>query len=85
MNNPLDPFHFDPTYNPGTSTPNVQIESLTLPDLMKNPHVLTMYNNWKDASTQVVQAAQMQQILWKENTQLHAEVSSLQEKHQQVL
>jgi hypothetical protein len=85
MNHPLDQFPIDPTYNPGTSTSNIQIESLTLHDLMKNPHVLTTYNNWKEASTQVVQAAQMQQSLWKENSQLHAEVSSLQEKHQQAL
>jgi hypothetical protein len=85
MNHPLDPFRFDPTYNPGASTSNIQIESFTLHDLLKNPHVLTMYNNWMNAITQVVQAAQMQQTLLKENFRLNAEVNSLQENHQQAL
>jgi len=85
MSQSFDPFNFDPTYNPGASTSNMPIESLSLHDLMKNPHVLTMYNNWKDATTQVIQAAQMQQSLFKENTRLHAEVNAMQEKHQQAL
>ena len=85
MDHSIDPFNFGSTYNPDAGTSNIPIESLTLHDLMKNPHVLTMYNNWKDASTQVVQAAQMQQTLWKENSRLNAEVNSLQEKHRQAL
>jgi hypothetical protein len=87
MNNPLNSFNFDPTYvnNLASTGPSTQIESLTLPELMKNPHVLTMYNNWKDASTQIVQVTQMQHNLWQENTRLNAEVKSLQERHQQAL
>jgi len=81
----MNPFNFDPTYVDNLPGPSAQIESLALPELMKNPHVLTMYNNWKDASAQVVQAAQMQQNLWQENTRLNAEVKSLHEKHQQAL
>jgi hypothetical protein len=52
---------------------------------MKNQHVQSMYSNWQDASTQVIQAAQMQQSLYKENLRLNAEVTALQEKHQQEL
>jgi len=85
MNHSLDLFNFDSTFNPGASTSNTQIESLTLHELMKNPHVITMYNNWKDASTQVVHAAQMQQTLWKENSWLNAEVNAMLEKHQLAL
>jgi len=57
-----------------THTPPTQVESLSLPELMKNPHVQTMYNNWKDASAQVVESAQMQQTLWKENKRLNDEL-----------
>ena len=85
----MDPFPFNPdaNYNGQANqlTPNIQIENLTLPDLMKNQHVQAMYKDWKDASNQVVQAAQMQQSLWQENTRLIAQVSSLQEKHRQDL
>lgn len=80
MNHPMNPFDFDPNYlndlaSTGSST---QIESLALPELMKNQHVQTMYKS-------CVQASEMQQSLWKEITRLNAEVSSLQEKHQQSL
>ena len=82
------PFSFDrqPFTNPQTlSAPSTQVESLTLPELMKNQHVQTMCNNWKDASTQIVQGAQMQQKLWTKNTQLNAEIQAIQESHQQTL
>jgi hypothetical protein len=75
--------HFDPFQVPVPSGP--QVESLSLPELMRNPHVQTMYNNWKDASAQVVQGAQMQQSLWTENKRLTDEVTALQEKQHQAL
>jgi hypothetical protein len=56
---------------------SIQVESLALPDLMKNPHVQAMYNGWKDA-------AQMQQSLWKENARLRAEVNALHEERQDL-
>lgn len=66
--------------------PGVQIEELSLPDLMKNRHVQAMYKDWKDASNQVIQASnqviqasQMQQTLWQENSRLVAEVSALKD------
>jgi hypothetical protein len=73
---------FDPTLNPQTGqashpTPGIQIEGLTLPDLMKNQHVQAMYKDWKDASSQVIKASQIQQSLWQENARLNAEVNSL--------
>jgi hypothetical protein len=74
------PFNLDgqPFANPQTlSAPSTQVESLTLPELMKNQHVQTMYNNWKDASVQIVQGAQMQQKLWTENNWLNAEIQAL--------
>ena len=82
-------FQFDPP-NPQTgqtsnSTPSIQIEELTLPDLMKNQHVQAMYNDWKDASSQVIKASQIQQSLWQENSHLSAEVNSLKNSNQQDL
>jgi len=74
-------FLFDPTLNPQTGqaylTPSIQIEGLTLPNLMKNQHVQAMYKDWKDASSQVIKASQIQQSLWQENARLTAEVNSL--------
>jgi len=93
--NPQNSNHPQISFNPQNSNPpqipqnprppSIQVESLTLPDLMKNQHVQSMYSNWQDASTQVIQAAQMQQSLYKENLRLNAEVTALQEKHQQEL
>lgn len=69
-------FNFDPFQAPAP---------LALPELMRNPHVQMMFNNWKDASAQVVQGAQMQQSLWTENKRLTDEVTALQEKQHQAL
>ena len=44
---------------------------------MKNQHVQAMYKDWKDASSQVIKASQIQQSLWVENARLTAEVNSL--------
>ena len=75
-------FQFDPTLNPQTGqashpTPAIQIEGLTLPELMKNQHIQAMYKDWKEASSQVIKASQIQQSLWVENAHLTAEVNSL--------
>ena len=86
------PFQFNPTAFNGhinqanQPAPDVQIEELSLPDLMKNQHVQAMYKDWKDASkqviqasNQVIQASQIQQTLWQENSHLLAEVSALKD------
>jgi hypothetical protein len=92
VNNPmqhLEPFNYAPntlqmdSINVGQPSQNPPIESLALPDLMKNPHVQAMFNNWKDASNQVVQTAQMQQTLWQENCRLNAEINALQANRQE--
>jgi len=83
FNDTLLNFDFDPAggFPPGhqnVSSPTVQVESLSLADLMKNRHVQNMYNKWQEASNQVIQSAQMQQNLWQENSRLTAEVNALQ-------
>jgi hypothetical protein len=92
VNNPmqhLEPFNYAPntlqmdSINVSQPSQNPPIESLALPDLMKNPHVQAMFNNWKDASNQVVQTAQMQQTLWQENCRLNAEINALQANRQE--
>jgi hypothetical protein len=57
-------------------SPLPQIENLDLADLLKNPHVQAMYSSWKEASSQVVQSAQLQQTLIAENRCLNAEVEA---------
>jgi hypothetical protein len=85
----MDTFQFNPTNHPtgqaNQPTPGIQIEELSLPDLMKNQHVQAMYNDWKDASNQVVKASQMQQSLWQENFHLNTEVSALKDMNHQDL
>jgi hypothetical protein len=64
------------------SSPNVMgqptrsIESLELPDLMRNRHVLSMYNSWKATE-------EMQQSLWKRYVRICSEVDSLKADAQQ--
>ena len=84
----FNPFNFDPPYNndgQASNAPSAQVESLSLPELMKNEHVQAMYNNWKHVSAQVVQDAQMHHTLWQENTRLSAEVTALWEQQHQTL
>ena len=81
-------FQFDPTLNRtglASHPTSMQVEELTLPDLMKNQHVQAMYKDWKDASNQVIEASRMQQTLWQENPRLNAEVNSLKDSHWQDL
>jgi hypothetical protein len=59
----------------------LSVESLDLPDLMKNPHVQSMYKSWSDASQQVVQSAQLHNSLLQENMRLNAEVLALKTSH----
>jgi hypothetical protein len=64
-------FGFNPGPNLTPQTPTIQIEDLSLPDVMKNPHVQRMFN--------------IQQSLYQENTRLSAEVKELQTlRHENV-
>lgn len=57
---------------------NFNVEALTLPDLMKNRIVRTMYADWQNASNQLVRDAQMKDNLYQENLRLTAQVNALQ-------
>ena len=81
-------FEFDPTRSQTgqASLPSsIQVEELSLPDLMKNRHVQAMFRDWKDASNQVIEGSRMQQTLWQENARLNAEVNSLKDSHRHDL
>lgn len=61
------------------------VETLSMADLMKNPHVQSIYNNYQEMANQVLQSAQLQQTLWQEkqnlwqeNCRLSAELRALQ-------
>jgi hypothetical protein len=60
----------------------VQIEGLSLAEVMKNPIVQRMYNSLQDATDKVMQSVQIQQNLYQENSRLNAEVKELQKVRQ---
>ena len=66
------------------STPTIpltdaEIKSLTLSDVMKNPHVQLIYNNWNTAASQVMKSSEMHDKLWQERCRLQAELESLKQ------
>ena len=84
-------FNFDTPFATGSSgmsnsqAPATPVETLSISDLMKNPHVQSMYNSYQEMANQVLQGAQLQQNLWQEkqnlwqeNCRLSAEVRALQ-------
>ena len=58
-------------------TPDLQLESLIPPKVMKNPHVQALFNSFKDALNQLIQGVEIQNSLWRQNQQLQAEIQSL--------
>lgn len=81
-----------PNFSNGSSSntlagplPTIQVENLSLADVMKNPIVQRMYNSWQEATDKVMQGVQIQQSLYKENTQLNARIKELQATHQESL
>ena len=50
------------------------IETLELPDLMRNPHVQSLFKQFQDATTQVIQAADTQKLLYNKNICLNTEL-----------
>ncbi|KAI0945091.1 hypothetical protein AcV7_001721 [Taiwanofungus camphoratus] len=82
-------FLLPPNFNGSTTIPQISTESnfmrlsphtiktLELPELMKNPHVFQMYQKLNDVTTQVVEVAKTQNLLYSENKQLLEEVQSL--------
>lgn len=57
---------------------NPPIEALELPELLKNPHILSMYKSWTDAT-------QMQHNLWQENQRLRNELEALKLEQQKFM
>jgi hypothetical protein len=74
-------FHADSDLQ-SLAMPPIQIEGLSLAEVMKNPIVQRMYNTLQDATDKVMQSVQIQQNLYQENTRLNAEVKELQKVHQ---
>ena len=83
-------FNFEPSFGDingmsSSKAPTIPVETLSIADLMRNPHVQSMYNNSQELTSQVLQSAQLQQTLWQEkqnlwqeNCCLSAEVRALQ-------
>jgi hypothetical protein len=71
-------------FNAGSSlaAPPVQVEALSLAEVMKNPIVQRMYNTLQEATDKVMQGVQIQQSLYQENSRLNAEVKELQKIRQ---
>jgi len=67
-------FNYDLHLPSLTSPPSV--ESLELSELLKNEHVRKLFTKYQEATTQVVQASEMQKTLWKENMRLNSELQS---------
>ena len=68
-----------------SQAPAMPVETLSMADLMKNPHVQSIYNNYQEMVNQVLQSSQLQQTLWQEkqnpwqeNCRLSAELRALQ-------
>jgi hypothetical protein len=89
-------FDFEPSFGALSGTSSSQplptpIETLSISDLMKNPHFQSIYNKYQEMVNQVLQAAQLQQTLWQEkqnlwqeNCHLSAKVRALQVTHSQT-
>jgi hypothetical protein len=76
-------FSSTPNLSPSlSSSQTFTVENLELAELLKNQHVRSMYNSWKQASQQVIEGAQMQQTLWRENSKLVAEIEALKIERQ---
>ena len=76
-------------FRPGFSQPQsispttTLITSLDIDDVMKNPHVKTLYKSYQDASKQALEGAQVQVNLWQENARLLAENEALKNNNWQ--
>ena len=71
-------------FNAGLSlaAPPVQVEALSLAEVMKNPIVQRMYNTLQEATDEVMQGVQIQQNLDQKNSRLNAEVKEWQKIRQ---
>lgn len=74
-------------FNAGSqlAAPSVQVEALSLPEVMKNPLVQRMFNTLQEATDKVMLGVGIQQNLLQEVSQLKAEVRELQKIRQDSL
>ena len=88
------PFNFNfnagqnSSFNPGQSSSfnagsslaalPIQVEALSLAEVIKNPIVQRMYNTLQEAADKVMQGVQIQQNLYQENSRHNSEVKELQ-------
>ena len=68
---PLDPWQDISGAN------DIRLETLTLSEVIKNPHVQALFNSFKDASNQLIQGTEIQNMLWRQNQQLQAKIQSM--------
>jgi hypothetical protein len=59
------------------------IASLDIDEVMKNPHVKSMYKSYQDACKQALEGARVQANLWQENARLVAENEALKNSNWQ--
>jgi hypothetical protein len=70
--------NFQHSFNQRSMSPTSSlIVSLDINEVMKNPHVKTMYRTYQDACKQALEGARVQANLWQENARLVAENEAL--------
>ena len=72
-------------YSSSPSHPNsseLKVESLELPELLKNPLVRQMYEHARQAASQVMKDSEDIKTLWKENRNLMADLQSVRSELQ---
>ena len=67
------------------AAPSIQVEALSLAEVMKNPLVQHMYNTLQEETDKVMQGVQIQQNLYQDISRLNAEVKELQKIQQDSL
>jgi hypothetical protein len=73
----FEPSFGDTSGMSSSKSPSILVETLSIADLMRNPHVQSMYNNSQELTNQVLQSAQLQQTLWQEKQNLWQEKQNL--------
>jgi hypothetical protein len=73
----FEPSLGDPSGMSSSKAPAILVETLSIADLMRNPHVQSMYNNSQELTNQVLQSSQLQQTLWQEKQNLWQEKQNL--------
>jgi septal ring factor EnvC (AmiA/AmiB activator) len=67
---------------PHSNSSGLKVESLELPELLKNPLVQQMYDHAQQAASQVMKDNEEIKSLWKENRNLSTELQSVRNELQ---